>query len=51
MIMGELMGEYIKFISAALLNVAIVIGVYFLDKKTRFGQIKRVYKELKYIRC
>ena len=38
------MGEYIKFISAALLNVAIVIGVYFLEKKTRFGKLKRIYK-------
>ena len=40
------MEEYIKFISAALLNVAIVIGVYFLEKKTRFGKLKRIYKEL-----
>ena len=40
------MGEYIKFISAALLNVAIVIGVYFLDKRTRFGRLKRIYREL-----
>ena len=40
------MEEYIKFISAALLNVALVIGVYFLDKKTRFGKFKRIYKEL-----
>ena len=38
--------EYIKFISAALLNVALVIGVYFLDKKTRFKNFKRIYKEL-----
>ena len=40
------MDEYIKFISAALLNVAIVIGVYFLEKKTRFGKLKRICKEL-----
>ena len=38
--------EYVKFISAALLNVALVIGVYFLEKKTRFGKLKRIYKEL-----
>ena len=38
--------EYIKFISAALLNVVLVIGVYFLDKKTRFKNLKRIYKEL-----
>ena len=38
--------EYIKFISAALLNVALVIGVYFLDKRTRFGKLKRLHKEL-----
>ena len=40
------MGEYIKFISAALLNVVLVVGVYFLDKKTRFKNLKRIYKEL-----
>ena len=40
------MGEYIKFISAALLNIVLVIGVYFLDKKTRFKNLKRIYKEL-----
>ena len=40
------MDEYIKFISAALLNVALVIGIYFLDKKTRFKNLKRIYKEL-----
>ena len=40
------MQEYIKFISAALLNVILVIGVYFLEKKTRFGKFKRLYKEL-----
>ena len=40
------MDEYIKFISAALLNVVLVIGVYFLDKKTRFKNLKRIYKEL-----
>ena len=40
------MGDYIKFISAALLNVVLVIGVYFLDKKTRFKNLKRIYKEL-----
>ena len=40
------MNEYVKFISAALLNVVLVIGVYFLDKKTRFKNLKRVYKEL-----
>ncbi|MBE7083379.1 MAG: hypothetical protein E7373_02095 [Clostridiales bacterium] len=40
------MGEYIKFISAALLNVVLVIGVYFLDKKTRFKNLRRIYKEL-----
>ena len=40
------MGEYIKFISAALLNVVLVIGVYFLDKKTRFKNLKKIYKEL-----
>ena len=38
--------EYIKFISAAILNVLLVVGVYFLDKRTRFGQLKRIYKEL-----
>ena len=38
--------EYVKFISAALLNVLLVIGVYFLEKKTRFGKFKRLYKEL-----
>ena len=38
--------EYIKFISAALLNVLLVIGVYFLEKKTRFWKLKRIYKEL-----
>ncbi|MBE5743761.1 MAG: hypothetical protein E7358_03490 [Clostridiales bacterium] len=38
--------EYIKFISAALLNVLLVIGVYFLEKKTRFSKLKRIYKEL-----
>lgn len=40
------MDEYIKFISAALLNVVLVIGVYFLDKRTRFKNLKRIYKEL-----
>ena len=40
------MGEYIKFISAALLNVILVIGVYCLEKRTRFGKFKRIYKEL-----
>ena len=40
------MEEYLKFISAALLNVALVIGVYFLDKRTRFNNLKRIYKEL-----
>ena len=40
------MWEYVKFISAALLNVVLVICVYLLDKKTRFGQFKRIYKEL-----
>ena len=40
------MGEYIKFISAALLNVVLVIGVYFLDKNTRVKNLKRIYKEL-----
>ena len=40
------MVEYLKFISAALLNVVLVIGVYFLDKKTRFKNLKRFYKEL-----
>ena len=38
--------EYIKFISAALLNVILVIGVYFLEKRTRFGKFKRIHKEL-----
>ena len=38
--------EYLKFISAALLNVFLVIGVYFLEKRTRFGKLKRLYKEL-----
>ena len=38
--------EYIKFISAALLNVALVVGVYFLEKRTRFGKFKRIHKEL-----
>ena len=38
--------EYLKFISAALLNVVLVIGVYLLDKKTRFAKLKRIYKEL-----
>ena len=38
------MEEYLKFISAALLNVLLVIGVYFLEKRTRFGKIKRIYK-------
>ena len=38
--------EYFKFISAALLNVLLVIGVYFLDKKTSFKNLKRLYKEL-----
>ena len=38
--------EYIKFVSAALLNVLLVIGVYFLDKRTRFRELKRIYKEL-----
>lgn len=40
------MDEYLKFISAALLNVAIVIGVYFLDKRTKFNNLKRIHKEL-----
>ena len=40
------MWEYVKFISAALLNVVLVICVYLLDKKTRFGKFKRIYKEL-----
>ena len=40
------MDEYIKFISAALLNVVLVIGVYLLDKKTRFKDLKRIYREL-----
>ena len=40
------MGEYIKFISAALLNVLLVIAVYFLEKRTRFGKLKRLHKEL-----
>ena len=35
------MEEYIKFISAALLNVVLVIGVYFLYKKNRFKKLKR----------
>ena len=38
--------EYLKFISAALVNVVLVLGVYFLDKKTRFKNLKRLYKEL-----
>ena len=38
--------EYVKFISAALLNVALVLGVYFLEKRTRFGKLKRIQKEL-----
>ena len=38
--------EYLKFISAALLNVVLVISVYFLEKRTRFGKQKRIYKEL-----
>ena len=38
--------EYLKFISAAVLNVLLVVGVYLLDKKTRFGKLKRIYKEL-----
>ena len=38
--------EYIKFISAALLNVILVISVYFLEKRTRFGKFKRIHKEL-----
>ena len=40
------MAEYIKFISAALLNVFLVLGVYFLEKRTRFGKLKRLHKEL-----
>ena len=40
------MDEYIKFISAALLNVALVMVVYFLQRKTSFGKFKRIYKEL-----
>ena len=40
------MTEYLKFISAALLNVLLVIGVFFLEKRTRFGKFKRIYKEL-----
>ena len=40
------MDEYIKFISAALLNVALVMVVYFLQRKTRFGKFKRIHKEL-----
>ena len=40
------MEEYIKFISAALLNVILVVGVYFLEKRTRFGKFKRIHKEL-----
>ena len=39
------MGEYIKFISAALLNVVLVIGVYILDKNTRLKKLKIIYKE------
>ena len=38
--------EYIKFISAALLNVVLVTCVYFLEKKTRFKTLKKIYKEL-----
>ena len=38
--------EYFKFISAALLNVFLVIGVYFLEKRTRLGKLKRIYREL-----
>ena len=38
--------EYIKFVSAALLNILLVVGVYFLEKRTRFKELKRVYKEL-----
>ena len=38
--------DYVKFISAALLNVALVVGVYFLEKRTRFKELKRIYKEL-----
>ena len=40
------MGEYIKFISAALLNVVLVVGVYFLEKRTRFGKLKKIHKQL-----
>ena len=40
------MEEYINFISAALLNVLLVISVYFLEKRTRFGKFKRIHKEL-----
>ena len=40
------MEEYIKFISAALLNVLLVIGVYYLEKRTRFATLKRVYREI-----
>ena len=38
--------EYIKFVSAALLNILLVVGVYFLEKRTRFKELKRIYKEL-----
>ena len=40
------MADYIKFISAALLNVVLVMGVYFLEKRTRFKNLKRIHKEL-----
>ena len=40
------MDEYIKFILAALLNVILVISVYFLEKRTPFGKFKRLHKEL-----
>ena len=38
--------EYIKFSSAALLNVLLVISIYSLEKRTSFGKLKRIYKEL-----
>ena len=40
------MDEYIKFISAALLNVVLVVLVYFLERRTRFKNLKRIYKEV-----
>ena len=38
--------EYVKFISAALINVILVVGIYLLEKRTRFKNLKKIHKQI-----